>query len=337
MKEQEQPMHENPARPLYFDCDTGVDDSLALAYLLSSPEIELVGIGTVSGNVSAEQGAKNTLELLTLANRDAIPVAVGAHDHLVQPFDGGVPHIHGSNGIGDVELPPAEATAVDCSAAELLVSLAHAHPGRLSIVAVGPLTNLALALEREPDLSALVKDVTIMGGAALAPGNVSAVAEANIGNDPEAAARVFEASWPITLVPLDITMKNTFEEEHRAALLAAADPLANALGRILDLYFDFYTGTYGRRSSALHDPLAAAIAVGAIATTNAPRVSVEVDSTHGPGRGQTICDLRDQWLGPFDQPGATCRVVLATDRQLAPHLVERILSRTSTAATKRLA
>lgn len=320
-------MHDSPARPLYFDCDTGVDDALALSYLLSSPEIDLVGIGTVSGNVSASQAAKNTLELLALAGRDDVPVAVGARDHLARPFDGGAPHVHGLNGIGDVELPPALAQPVEQSAAEFLVSLARRHAGALTIVAVGPLTNLARALELDPGLPSLVKEVTIMGGAALAPGNITPVAEANIGNDPEAAARVFEAAWPITLVPLDVTMANRLEEENRAALLGAPDPLARALGEILDLYFDFYRDVYGRRSSALHDPLAAAIAVGGVLPTNAPRVPVVIDSTEGPGRGQTICDLRDQWQGPRDLPGAHCRVVLAIDRPLASHLIGRILTR----------
>ena len=325
-------MSDQPSRPFYFDCDTGVDDSLALAYLVGSPEIDLVGVGTVSGNVSSAQAARNTLDLLELAGRGDVPVAVGAADHLTRPFEGGVPQIHGRNGLGNVAVPEAAAGPIDGTAAELLIALARQYPGELSVVAVGPLTNLALALDLEPDLATLVKDVTVMGGAALAPGNITPVAEANIGNDPEAAARVFEADWPITLVPLDVTMENVFEEEHRAALLASPAPLPNALGQILDLYFDFYTTTYGRRSSALHDPLAAAIAVGGIIPVNAPRVSVVIDATDGPGRGQTICDLRDQRLGPVDQPGARCRVVLSTDRPLADHLVERILAHVRTPA-----
>lgn len=313
-------------RTIYLDCDTGIDDSLALAFLLAAPDTDLVGIGAVSGNVAAAQGAQNTLDLLELAGRGDIPVALGAHDPLAGHFDGGVPHIHGDNGIGNIDLPAAPAAITGTSAAELLISLSHAHPGELSIVAIGPLTNIALALALDPSLPTRIKDITIMGGAALVPGNVSAVAEANIGNDPEAAALTFAAGWDLTLVPLDVTLENILEEEHRIALEQSPVPLISAVGKILDLYFDFYVSLYGRRASAMHDPLAAAIATGAITPTNAPRVSIEVDTTQGPGRGQTICDLRGQRLGPVDQPGANCRVVLGTDTPLPPVLVEQLLA-----------
>lgn len=165
-----------------------------------------------------------------------------------------------------------------------------------------------------------------MGGAALHPGNVTPVAEANVAKDPEAAAEVLAADWDVTLVPLDVTMANVFEETDRKALLEAGTGLAPWLGEVLDLYFGFHVPAYGRRCSALHDPLAAAIAVGSVTATLAPRVPVVVDSTDGPGRGQTLCDLRGRYAGYPDVPGARTRVVLATDVPLAPHLVERLLS-----------
>ncbi|MFF1571288.1 nucleoside hydrolase [Leifsonia sp. NPDC058292] len=311
-------------RPVYFDCDTGIDDSLALAYLLASPEVDIVGIGTVSGNVSAAQAAENTLRILALAGRRDIPVAVGAHDAIARAFGGGAPHVHGANGIGDVELPEHGLAAIGEDAAQLLVRLSYEYERRLEVITVGPTTNIALALRLDPTLPARVVSVTAMGGAAFASGNVTPVAEANIWNDPEAAAELFAAAWPVVLVPLDVTVENTLEESHRQQLLDSADPLARAVGEMLDFYFDFYVDLYGRRSSALHDPLAAAIAVGGVRATNAPRVHVEVDTTHGPGRGQTICDLRGQRLGPVDQPGAHVRVVLGTDRPLDAHLVERL-------------
>jgi len=313
-----------PTAPLYLDCDTGVDDSLALAYLLASPEVDLVGVGSVSGNIDARQGAVNTLDLLALAGRDDVPVAVGAHDPLAGTYDGGAPHVHGRNGVGDVALPPSGREPAAESAVELLLRLSHEHAGRLRVVAVGPLTNLALALREDPGLAARVHDVTIMGGAALHPGNVSPVAEANIANDPEAAAAVLSADWDVTLVPLDVTMANLLEETDRKALLVAGTALAPWLGEVLDLYFGFHVPTYGRRCSALHDPLAAAIAVGGVTPTLAPRVPVVVDATRGPGRGQTLCDLRGRYAGYPDVPGARTRVVLATDVPLAPHLVERL-------------
>jgi purine nucleosidase len=312
--------------PLYLDCDTGIDDALALAYLLASPEIELVGIGTVSGNVSSIQAARNTLDLLAFADANGVPVAIGAIDPLAGTFDGGAPHVHGDNGIGGLELPLSPQLPVAESAAELLIALATAHPGELRILAIGPLTNLAEALTLLPELPNLVHSVTIMGGAALVPGNISVVAEANIGNDPEAAAAVFAAAWPITLVPLDVTLDNSLEETHRQQLLASERPVANLLGRMLEHYFDFNATFYGRQASALHDPLAAAIAVGVLTPGLAPIVHVTVDATRGPGRGQTLCDLRGRFLGYPEQEGARCSVVLSMTEDFAPRLMERLLS-----------
>jgi purine nucleosidase len=317
-------MPATPFRPVYLDCDTGVDDAVALAYLLASPEIQLVGIGTVSGNTSASQAAENTLRLLALAGRTDIPVAVGSHDHLADPYGGGVPHIHGDNGIGNVELPETDAKPVAESAAELLLQLSRKYAGELEVITIGPTTNIALAIRLDQGLPQRVKQVTVMGGVALAPGNVGPVSEANIHNDPEAASVLISAPWPVTLVPLDVTLENVLEEEHQDALFDAEHPLTRAVGEILEHYLDFYIGTYGHRACALHDPLAAAIAVGTITATNAPAVNVLVDTTDGPGRGQTICDLRGQRLGPVDTDDATARVVLDTDRPLAEHLVERL-------------
>jgi purine nucleosidase len=320
--------------PVYFDCDTGIDDSMALAWLLASPAIDLVGVGTVSGNCSAAQAARNSLDLLGLAGRGDVPVAIGAHDPLEGSFNGGVPWIHGDNGVGNVVLPIAPREPEPGDAADLLIRLAHEHGGRLAIVTVGPTTNIAVALARDPGLAARIAHVTTMGGAALVPGNISAVAEANLGNDPEAAAALVGAGWDITLVPLDITLENRLYEADRQALLAAPTALVRAIGAMLDLYFDFYVPFYGERSCALHDPLAAAIATGDIVATRAPAVEIVVDTTMGPGRGQTICDLRGQRLGPVDQPGVVTRVALATDRPLGALLVERLTGFAPAAAVR---
>lgn len=310
--------------PVYLDCDTGIDDSLALAYLLTAPRVDLVGVGTVSGNTSAQQAAENSLALIALAGRDDIPVAQGASDWLTRAFDGGAPQVHGTNGIGDVVLPAHSGSVSPWRAAELLIRLSHEHAGALRVVTVGPMTNIALALRLDPTLPSRVASVTTMGGAARVPGNVTPVAEANIWNDPDAAQEALDADWDVTLVPLDVTLENTLDEADREELLSSGSPLAVALGGMLDFYFDFYVSLYGRRSSALHDPLAAAIAVGGIVPTNAPAVRVQVDTTDGPGHGQTICDLRGQRLGPVDQDGVRTRVVLATDRPLAPQLIRQI-------------
>lgn len=308
--------------PWYLDCDTGIDDALTLG-LLVAEGADLRGIGSVSGNLSAAGGARNTLDLMALMGRPDVPVAVGAHDPIGGVFGGGAAFVHGENGIGDVVLPRA-GEPVQESAAEMLVRLAHEHPGALRVLAVGPLTNLALALEIEPALPSLVADVVIMGGAALAPGNVSAVAEANIWNDPAAAEAVLQASWPVTVVGLDVTMEARFEDTHRSELLAGG-VVPRALAAMLDVYFDYYTPIYGRRSCSLHDPLAAAIALGTWMPTLAPVVPIEVDTTAGPGRGQTLVDLRSRYVGYPPLDGTRHRVVLQIPEGFGDALLASLL------------
>jgi purine nucleosidase len=296
----------------YLDCDTGVDDALAIALLLRTPDAGLAGIGTVSGNTSAGQAARNTLDLLALAGRDDIPVAVGAHHPLGGSFGGGATVVHGSNGIGGVTLPRSARSPIAGNAATLLIELARADPGTLRVIATGPLTNLALALQLEPGLPALVRDVTVMGGALRVPGNVAGNAEANLGNDPRAAAAVLAADWPLTLVPLDVTMRHRFDEADQAALRAGGSPLTAALAGMLAAYFDFYAERLGERRVPLHDPLAAGLATGELTALDAPLLGVRVDEN-----GQLL-----------ENPGARVRtrVVLSVDAPAAPVIRRRILA-----------
>ncbi|OKL47821.1 hypothetical protein BSR29_04810 [Boudabousia liubingyangii] len=311
-------------RPVYYDCDTGIDDALGLIYLLDSPSVNLVGIGTVCGNTFAEQAADNNLRLLQLAGHPNIPVAIGEkrfrnRDYLSQPAP-----IHGANGLGNLELPAAQAKPIDKGAPEFLIELSHQYQGELEVIAVGPLTNLAKALDLDPSLPARIKQVTIMGGAFYTPGNKTPAAEANILDDPEAAQVVLAAKWPITLVGLDVTMKHFLEEKHREQMAHSDRPVAQALAEILNIYFDFYSNIYGARCCALHDPLAVAIAVGDIKAINSPLVPTVVETGDGPARGQTIADLRTQRAGYRDVPGANTRIVLDTDRPLAALITDRI-------------
>jgi purine nucleosidase len=236
----------------------------------------------------------------------------------VGEFSGGAVAVHGDDGIGGVRasLPEADAapdTEDTEDAMDLLVRLSHEYAGELQILAIGPLTNLAHALVRDPTLVDRIAGVTVMGGAALVPGNARPAAEANIWHDPEAAQATVAASWPVTLVPLDTTMEHTLDETYRRRLAEAASPYARACGEMLDVYLNFYeTVVLGRRAAALHDPLAAAIMLGEVELLDAPRVHVEVDCTDGPSRGSTVCDLRSQRKAPGDVPGATVRVVLET-------------------------
>ncbi len=317
--------HPHPV-PLYYDTDLGIDDALGLAYLLASPEVEVHGIGSVSGNCSAAQAAINTLNLLDLAGRSDIPVAVGSTDWLNKEFDGGSPEVHGANGIGDVTLPTSSVEPVDEHAVDMLIRLVHENPGRLRILGVGPLTNLALALRKDSSIVDLVESVVLMAGAALVPGNMTPVSEANVMHDPEAAEIVFAAPWKIVMVGMDVTMEHRFEVEDRLALLEAGNPVARALGEMLEGYANFYRNVFGCRSVALHDPLAAAVACGTVPLACAPVVNVVVDATDGPGRGQTICDLRGRFRGHPEQEGARTQVVLEIGRPFAPDLLDRLLS-----------
>lgn len=312
---------------LYFDCDTGIDDAIALGYLLSvQDKVELVGIGSVCGNIDAETGARNSINLLQLAGIQHVPVAKGDDNYLKSTFHCVSQHIHGQNGIGDVQLEPSPGGFDDITASEMLVELARKYPGELHVLATGPLTNLARALIMEPELPQLLKKVTIMGGAANAPGNRTQVAEANIAGDPEAAAIVFNSLRNIVLVPLDVTMNHVLDEQHRQQLLRSERPFARSLGEMLEIYIGFYEGEYGRKACAIHDPAAAYFAVEGIENCNAPKVKVLIDETSGPGRGQTICDLRGQYNGYPEQDDANCSVVLSTNIDLATVLIDKLLT-----------
>jgi len=276
-----------PTRPIYLDCDTGIDDALALAFLLATPGIRLVGIGTVNGCVNPAVAAANTLSLLATAGRDDIPVAVGAYEPVSGISRRGAAHMHGRNGIGDVLLPRSRWHPVEHSATELLIRLAHEHPGQLEIIAVGPLTNLAEALYLDPELPRLVRRVTIMGGAVFAVGNAGKYAEANIAADPTAAADVFAASWPVTLVPLDATAEHTLNETHRRALASASGLTQQALAAMLGTCLAQCGKQSRTRRFALPNSLAAAFATGDLEPERAPTLRICVDTSAGPRRGQT--------------------------------------------------
>jgi purine nucleosidase len=275
-----------------------------------------VSISTVSGNTTSAQAATNTLDLLALARRVDIPVAVGASDSLVGDYRGGASHVHGGNGIGDIDLPRARATVATISGPSQIVRAAREHPGELELIAVGPLTNLAHALDLDPDLPTLVKRVTIMGGAVWVPGNITEHAEANIANDPEAAEAVFGSGWPITLVPLDVTLHHSIGVDEQRALAERGTAFHTALAAMLDTYLDYYQRFYGERRAALHDPLASMIALGDSIPSSVRPTALAVDPSAVESRGRT-------------QPAATggqISVVTAVSTPAAPDLLRHILA-----------
>jgi purine nucleosidase len=276
---------------VFVDCDPGIDDAVALAYLAARPEVEIVGVGAVFGNNSVDVTADNALRLLELYGRPDVPVAVGAARPLVQPPRLAA-HVHGANGLGDVELPEPAARPVRGTAAELLVRLARENPGEIDVLAVGPLTNLAIALALEPELPRLVRRLVVMGGAVRVAGNVSSHAEANISNDPEAAEAVFAAGFDLDLVALDITMKTVATTEWLAELGTVSGERAERTSAFLDFYADFYSGIFGVRQCAMHDPLAAAVLVDPHLVTEAFEAPVHVELAGSLTRGMTVADLR---------------------------------------------
>ena len=313
-----------------LDCDTGIDDSLAILTAALTDSVTLVGIGAVWGNIDVDQAARNTSYVLSLVGRGDVPVAVGA----AGPYDGSKPwfspEVHGADGQGNAADVAHRATLSDETAVEQLLRLSHEYPGQLEIVAVGPLTNLAHALDADPSVAERVKRVTIMGGAALAPGNATAAAEANILHDPEAAEKVFEAAWPLTMVGLDVTMRSILTEQHRERL-AAGGPVARYCAEILDFYFDFYAGFMGRRCAGNHDALAVAVAAGLATVSLSPTVHVHVDISAGFNRGRTTADLRGAWNGDeygraADIADARHRVVLGIEPGFEDRMIDLILS-----------
>lgn len=273
-----------------------------------------------------EVGARNNLALLELAGRD-LPVAIGA----AGPGNGKpawfAEHVHGADGQGGWARPAPPGKEIDpCPAHELIADLAREHAGSLDLVAVGPLTNIAAALGHDSAVASNVRSLTIMGGAVHAPGNVTPVAEANIFHDPEAAAAVFAAEWSsITLVPLDVTMRVLLTEAHRAQL-AAGGEVGQYLAAISDFYFDFNAqASFDTRCSPMHDAVAVAIAMGALEVTRSAQVSVEIDTTDGPGRGQTICDTRQRYRG-YSRATGPVRLVLDVAPGFPELLVETLAS-----------
>lgn len=187
------------------DQDGGLDDALALILLARAPGIEIVGIGSVHGNVTAEAAASNGLRALELGGNRTTPVAVGAAEPLAQPL-----HLaHPEDLLGKLAGAPKRAPAPAETAAEQLVRLAHEHAGEIDLLTLGPLTNIALALRAEPELPRLLRRVVSMAGALTVKGNISEHAESNVWHDPEAAAEVMTAGFDLTLVPLDVTRKAT--------------------------------------------------------------------------------------------------------------------------------
>src|SRR5579871_1185514 len=214
------------ARKIILDTDPGTDDALALMLALNSPELDVRAITVVPGNVTAAMGLDNALRMVSLASRCDIPVAAGAQHPLFQKLIT-AEFWHGKNGLANVELPPSKCTVDARFGPDLIIELVHASPHQITLVPVGPLTNIALAVEKDPSIVPLVKEVILMGGS-ISGGNVNAAAEANIYNDPEAAQIVFNAGFDsLTMVGLDVGNKTLMTDRQIEQLQARPGPMSN--------------------------------------------------------------------------------------------------------------
>lgn len=308
------------SRKVIIDTDPGIDDAVAIFLALASPELDVVGLTTVFGNCAVDVSTRNALALLEIAGRPDVPVAMGATHPLATSYLGAIPHIHGADGLGDGDpLPEPAGQPVDVHAAEFLCR--HA-PGE-TILAVGPLTNLALALRLRPDLDTQVRQVVVMGGNALGPGNATPAAEANVMNDPEAADVVFGARWPVTMVGLDVTHQAIMPDAVIDELTAADTPTGRLFARAFPLFRSFLAGI-GVDGIYLHDPAAVAYLLDpTLFRTEAWPVRVE---TQGISRGKTwpsLGNTDDATPAPW-QGRPPVDVCVEVD---APRLLELVRSR----------
>ena len=283
---------------IIFDTDPGVDDAMALLLALRSPEIEVIGLTTVFGNSTVDVTTRNALNLLALAGRKDIPVARGAGCPLVMPLGGTGEWVHGDDAMGNVgwhaQLDPAQ-RPVDQHAAEFIVEQVMAHPGEITLVPVAPLTNLALALRLEPRVARNVREVVMMGGAALSPGNVSPLAEANIYGDPHAADIVFAAEWPIVMAGLDLTESMHADNRIWHLLRDSGDPFGVFLAGAVGFYQSFHATWYGLDNGAtyMHDPCTIAYLIDPTLFEGEDwAITVPVE---GPAKGATIVDRRGKF------------------------------------------
>jgi purine nucleosidase len=273
---------------IIIDTDPGVDDALAFLLALASPEIQLEALTTTQGNVTLEKATRNGLSVLELAHASHIPVASGSVVPLVQPLRASA-HVHGESGLGNSQLPEPQTRPVPQHVVDYLIGRVLAEPGEISIFPIGPLTNIAMAIRKEPRFAGAVKELVIMGGAILEHGNITPQAEFNIFVDPHAAHIVFHSGIPITLIPLDVTHKCMLLQEHVDRLMQIPSPISRFIRDVIEVYLK-YSADVGHAGCVLHDPLT-------LATIIAPELLtlreyfVDVDISGGVSMGKTFADI----------------------------------------------
>jgi inosine-uridine nucleoside N-ribohydrolase len=281
----------SPTRIL-IDTDPGIDDAMAIFYALASPELEVVGLTTVFGNAHTDVCTTNALRLLDIAGRADIPVAKGAVRPLAMNYRGPVAFVHGEDGQGNVFLPPSTREALPVHGAQFIIDTVMASPEEITVVLLGPFTNMALAMLMRPDLTSFVKEIVVMGGAAFASGNASPAAEANVLNDPEAADIVFGADCPIVMAGLDVTHHITMTIDDLARFGGIPGPRAAHLAAIVPHYAAFYRDRNHVEGIFVHDsPTISYLLAPHLFTWR--ELPIRVDTGHSVCRGTTLPALRD--------------------------------------------
>ena len=240
-------------KKIIIDTDPGVDDSLAIFVALNSPELDVLGLTTVFGNAITSTCTENALRLLEIAKRTEVPVAEGAHLPLNGNLRGAASFVHGENGQGNVELKPPANKTLEIDAVTFLKNQIEVHPNEITLVPVGPLTNIANLLTNHPGIDSKIKEIVLMGGNAQSPGNATPTAEANILNDPEAADIVFSAQCEITMVGLDVTNNVFMSEEQVNKLGSFENEKSKHISKINPFYFNFLKEFFQDNGMPIHD------------------------------------------------------------------------------------
>jgi inosine-uridine nucleoside N-ribohydrolase len=302
--------------PLLIDCDPGHDDAIALLLALASPEVELLGVTTVAGNQTLDKTTANAIRVLEFAQRGDVPVAPGADRPLARNLFL-ADYVHGESGLDGPVLPPPQAKPTEEEAADFLAARAHASPAAVTLVPIGPLTNVAVFLERHPAAAKRLERIVLMGGA-IAEGNVTPAAEFNIWADPEAAQAVFRSGLDVTMIGLDVTHRALVTDEH-AERLRSAGRAGTMVAELLDFYSRFHREVYDFPGSPIHDAVAVAhVARPGLVQTVQRNVEVETESELC--RGRTVVDL---WRRTDREPNAQVGVGIDADG-FVEFLIERI-------------
>ena len=240
---------------IIIDTDPGIDDAMAIHLAFADKRLSVVGLTCIFGNVNQEQATRNALWLAETAHYDC-DVAQGAIRPLIQEPNTPSYYVHGDEGFGDLPAQNPAGQKHQLDAADYIIETCRAHPGEITLCPVGPLTNIALALQRCPELVSLVKSVVIMGGAGFVPGNVTDYAEANIWNDPHAAEIVFAADWEVVMIGLDVTQQIRCSPEDYLSIAEASPEIGGFIYDISKFYTRFYQSILHEEVCVLHDPAA---------------------------------------------------------------------------------